>query len=45
MHTLVDGSEGFELMNGDGSVHLPTYFGFAALARYGVRLGGASVYG
>lgn len=33
VHTLVDGTEGFELMNGDGSVHLPTYFGFAALAR------------
>lgn len=33
VHTLVDGEEGFELMNGDGSVHLPTYYGFQSLAR------------
>ncbi len=33
VHTLIDGEEGFELMSNDGSVHLPTYYGFQSLAR------------
>lgn len=33
VHTLVDNSEGFELMSNDGSVRLPTYYGFQSLAR------------
>ena len=33
VHTLIDGDEGFELMSNDGSVHLPTYYGFQSLAR------------